>query len=167
MINTLIGIDPGLNGAVSVINDAGNIEILDAPVIELSKGKGIKREYLDSSMASILKSFDPKHTHIFLEKIHSMPGQGVTSMFSMGVGYGLWRGIVAAYELPLTLVTPQEWKKTMMKGMGKEKAASCYRAQQLYPDISELLFGPRGGPIDGRGDSLLIAAYGRLQYGNN
>ena len=48
-----------------------------------------------------------------------------------------------------------------MNGQGKEKDASVYRAQQLFP-LAQLV-GPRGGKYDGRAEALLIAEYGRRQ----
>ncbi len=156
-----IGIDPGMSGAVAIISD-NDVVVLDTPTTFVKKGKKNKTMYVESSMADILSPFMEKDVHVFIEKVHSMPGQGVTAMFSMGEGYGLWRGIVAALKLPYTLITPQSWKKKMMEGMGKEKPASCYRAQQLFPNVE--LFGPKGGAKDGRGDALLIAQYGKVEF---
>jgi crossover junction endodeoxyribonuclease RuvC len=156
-----IGIDPGMDGAVAIICDDGMVTVVDTPTATIKQGKKKKRVHVESEMARLLVPYVNTDVHVFLEKIHSMPGQGVRAMFSMGEGYGLWRGILAALKIPYTLITPQSWKKAMMNGMGKEKAASCYRAQQLFPDAN--LFGPKGGAKDGRGDALLIAEYGRNQ----
>lgn len=150
-----IGIDTGLSGAVAIIY-GDSIQIFDAPTTTIKSGKKNKRKYIESVMVDILEPFK-EDSHVCIEAVHSMPGQGVAAMFSMGEGYGLWRGIVATLRIPYTLVTPQAWKKEMMAGMGKEKAASCLRAQQLYPDAE--LFTPRGRALDGRGDALLIATY--------
>ena len=157
---TYIGIDPGLNGAMAVIGSTHYV-VVDTPTFKVKSGKKTKNCYNEQLLVGMLESFDPKHTHIAIEKVHSMPGQGVASMFSMGEGYGLWRGIITALKFPYTLVTPQAWKKEMMAGMSKEKAASCVRAQQLFPEAD--VFGPKGGPKDGRGDALLIAEYIKRQ----
>ena len=153
-----IGIDPGLKGGIAIIN-GGLVIVHDTPTTLVKSGKKNKNMYIESSMAEILRSYSDLDVFVVIEKIHSMPKQGVAAMFSMGEGYGLWRGIVAALKMPYELVTPQAWKKEMMKGMGKEKSASCYRAQQLFPSVE--LFGSKGGAKDGRGDALLIAEYGR------
>ena len=102
-------------------------------------------------------------SHVALEKIHSMPGQGVRSMFSMGEGYGLWKGIIMTLGDPMILVTPQAWKKVMMQGMGKEKDASVLRASELFPHIADQLVTPRGRKLNGRADALLIAHWCRRQ----
>jgi len=79
-------------------------------------------------------------------------------MFSMGEGYGLWKGIISAYHMPLELVTPQAWKKAMMDGMGKEKDASRLKAIQLFPLSASNLSRKKD---HARADTLLIAAYYR------
>lgn len=161
-----IGIDPGKSGAVAAIypNQNNRVEIFDTPTMEVKSGKSKKQVYIETEMASILRSLSiGNDIHVFMEKVNAMPGQGVTSMFSFGYGYGLWRGIVAALGMKITLFTPQEWKKFLMSGYGKEKSASVYRAQMLFPNVD--LFTPRGKALDGRGDALLIGYYGGLKYG--
>jgi hypothetical protein len=80
-------------------------------------------------------------------------------MFGFGKGYGMWIGIVAALEIPYTLVTPQAWKKELMQGI-KDKDAGRLRAMQLFPAYNEWLVRKRD---IGRADALLIAEYGRRQ----
>lgn len=156
-IKNYIGIDPGLSGAVCVLSD--EIRIFDTPSTVIKSGKKNKRKYLSGNMADILMPFKDQNTLVIIEKQNAMPGQGVVSMMSIGVGYGLWLGIISAYKIPYIEITPQSWKKELMSGMGKEKAASCFRAKQLFPDLE--LFTPRGRALDGRGDAVLIAEYGR------
>jgi crossover junction endodeoxyribonuclease RuvC len=150
----IIGIDPGISGALAFLND-GKVSIIDTPVIKIKKGKTSKSEFLPSEMAGLLRDAGGG-CHVFIESVHAMPGQGVTSMFGFGVGYGLWLGIVAALGLPHTKVTPQAWKKAMMQGMA-DKNASRIRAQELFPQSTELLARKKD---HGRAEALLVAAYG-------
>lgn len=155
-----VGIDPGLHGAVAIIDQDGKIvSVTDTPTTTIKSGKKNKSVYIEAEMVRLLSVFaqHSETAHAGIEKVHAMPGQGVSSMFQMGYGYGLWIGILAALSIPYTTITPQSWKKAMMDGMGKEKAASCVRAQQLYPE--EEFFTPRGRALDGRGDAILIAEY--------
>lgn len=149
-----VGIDPGITGAVAII-DGGNIVFHDTPTIQTKNGKKTKTEFMPSEMADILAT--QKGCHVFIEKVGAMPGQGVTSMFSFGKGYGIWIGILAALKIPYTFTTPQAWKKHLMQGM-KDKDAARIRAQQLYPCATKEL--SRKKDI-GRADALLIAEYGR------
>lgn len=151
----IVGIDPGLDGAVAVIWPNGNVNVLDTPTLNVGRGGKVRREYHAAGMAELVTR---AATFVVIEAVHSMPGQGVRSMFSMGYGLGLWVGIVAASHIPYQTVTPQRWKGALMDGMGKEKDASRLRASQLYPGVAERLARKRDV---GRADALLIAEWGR------
>lgn len=172
-----IGIDPGFTGAVAVIDtdfdmvsfwDTPTAQVKTAPrrktvqdVLENRKPKhGVKQEYLPSQMAVILRDLKDANCHVWLEKVGAMPGQGVTSMFRFGVGFGLWQGIIAALELPMTLVTPQAWKKEIMVAVS-DKDATRIKAQSLYPSCVKDLCMIKH---QGRADALMIAEYGRRTF---
>ena len=166
----IVGIDPGLTGGVAVIDlDTNKVELFDTPTEQRKKssGKGIKTDYLPSQMADIiyLHTLDRK-CHAFIEQVSAMPGQGVTSMFGFGKGWGMWLGILAAFQIPYSLITPQRWKKLLMQGM-KDKEAAIGRALQLYPQCSSQLTVKRGQVTKpqalGRADALLIAEAGRIE----
>jgi crossover junction endodeoxyribonuclease RuvC len=157
-----IGIDPGLSGAVAVLHGNGELVFFDTPTTQISSGKKNKNVYIENKMTGILKGFVDYGVHVMIEKQQSMPKQGLSSTFQTGYGYGVWIGIINALGYPYTIVTSQRWKKVMMDGMGKEKAASCVRAQQLYPDAE--LFTPRRRALDGRGNAALIATYLKQTY---
>lgn len=161
----IVGIDPGLSGAVAVINTGmGTVEIHDTPTEQIVKAKGKKTDYLPANMAALFRVYSHTIDHAFVEKVSAMPGQGVTSMFGFGKGFGIWQGVLAGLGIPYTLVIPQRWKKEIMEGLG-DKEAAIGRALQLYPQVSELLSVKRGivtkQQAIGRADALLIAEYGR------
>lgn len=152
-----IGIDPGLDGALAAIQEDGSvIAVEDTPTLTV-KGKKNKRHYNVSEMYRNLRitvaAEGQRGVRVALENVHAMPGQGVSSMFSMGYGLGLWRGIIAALDLPLTMVEPVVWKRQMGL-IGKDKAASVVLAQQRFP-TADL----RRKKDHGRADALLLALY--------
>ena len=155
-----IGIDPGLDGALAILPDG---ILIDTPTLTVvGRGKSKKREYSVQQMAARLwLHTNGLETCCALGKVHAMPGQGVTSMFSMGVGVGLWRGILAALNIPYEHPTPQKWKKVMLDGMGKGKDASRLRAIQLFPHLADQLSRKKD---DGRADALLLAEYARRTF---
>jgi crossover junction endodeoxyribonuclease RuvC len=153
-----IGIDPGLDGAVAIRED-DEIKIFDTPTFTIKNGKKKKRLCDSQGMASILSPYVGKDVHVALEKVHSMPGQGVASMFSMGEGLGIWKGLIAMAGFQITLITPQSWKKKLMQGMGKEKDAARVRAIELFPNKYEEL---KLKKHHGRADALLISEYLRM-----
>lgn len=158
----VIGIDPGKDGAVAMLHGGVLFDVLDTPLVASSKGK---RAYDEYAMRELLDSYrknvtTPDTLLVIIELVHAMPGQGVTSMFSMGEGLGLWRGLLVGLQIPYQLVTPQAWKKSILAGFGlKDKNASFQVASRLYPQ--SLLTGPRGGVKDGRADAVCLAEYGR------
>lgn len=156
----IIGIDPGLTGAVTAMclfRAHQELLIWDTPTITAQKGKSKKNQYVPHAMASILDDYKDTSCHVFIEKVHAMPGNGATSMFNFGYGFGLWVGIISALKMPVTMVPPQTWKKKIMQGFG-DKEAAIIRACELYPDFSNLF--SRKKDI-GRADATLIAEYGR------
>ena len=58
--------------------------------------------------------------HVVVENVHAMPMQGLSSTFKFGMGVGIIHGVAGALRLPLTLVTPTQWKATTGSGRDKE-----------------------------------------------
>lgn len=158
MSRICVGIDPGLDGAVCLLYDNGHAELDDTPTLNVGRGKVTKRDYAIPEMVRLLRRLQGDDVAVALEAVHSMPGQGVASTFTFGVGFGVWQGILAALGLPYDLVPPQRWKKTMMDGMGQDKDASRLRALQLFPHMCEEL---RRKKDNGRAEALLLAEYRR------
>ena len=156
---TFIGIDPGLSGAVAVIDPKGSVLFFDTPTTLVSS-KSSRRSYAPSNMVNLLSVIGHETGSVFLhvgiERQQAMPKQGVSSTFSTGYGFGLWIGILASLSLPYTIVDPRAWKKKTMAGMGKEKGASIIRATQLYPASVKWLERKKD---HNRADALLIADY--------
>ena len=165
MNKTIIGIDPGLSGAIAVIINDRTYTAHDVPILEVKNGKKIKCRYNVAAICQLLRQVrDEAHINlvpveVWLEDVHAMSGQGVTSMFSMGRGLGMYEGIVTSLEMSLNYISPVTWKRKVMDGQGKEKDAAVYKAQQLFPAAQ--LVTPRGRLLDGRAEALLIAHYGK------
>ena len=149
----IIGIDPGLTGAVAVIGE--DVEVHDIPVMARGKGQGrVKAQVNAAGLVELLDlSVDGGRADVYLERVASMPGQGVASMFSMGDTFGCIRGVCAALGYTVYLITPQEWKKAYKLGSDKEVIRA--KAIELYPKA------PLSRKKDhNRAEALLIARYG-------
>lgn len=151
----IIGIDPGLTGAIAILPEK---RIVDMPTARVQSGKQIRTHYLPREMAAVLALYREDRAHAILEKQQPMPQQGVRSVFSIGEGFGIWLGILAALKIPTVIVSPQRWKKDMLAGMGKEKEAARLRAQDLFPELLHLLERVKD---HNRAEALLIAEWGR------
>jgi len=154
-----IGIDPGLAGAVAMIDDANCVQLFDSPAWTVQVKKDIRHDYNVNGMAEIITSAilrveNRKQIIAGVESVHSFPDQGVASSFKFGVGLGIWQGILAALGITYQMIPPQRWKKSLMDGYGKEKDASMIVAQRLFPTADITLRKHHG-----RADALLIAEY--------
>ena len=155
----VIGIDPGISGAIVVLREDGSIAKAElCPT--LPTGKGTKRDYDYHGMARLLRPYSRMHCAI--ELVGPMPKQGVTSMFNFGKGWGAWIGMAAAYEMPLTFVRPQNWQKVMLDGYpgGKATKESAVRvAKNLWAENIMLVRKKDWGIAD----AALIAEWLRLR----
>ena len=148
----VIGIDPGISGAISVFDwfTQSLVEVVDMPTLEVDSGKTKKRHISAVSLGNYLTLFS--NAHVVVEKVGAMPGQGVTSMFNFGRSAGIIEGVVAALRMPSTYVTPATWTKAVGRAAGKD--ASRMRAMELFPAKADLF---KRAKDDGRADACLIA----------
>jgi crossover junction endodeoxyribonuclease RuvC len=148
----VIGIDPGISGAIAVFDWATQslVEVVDMPTLEVDSGKTKKRHISAVSLANYLTLFS--NAHVVIEKVGAMPGQGVSSMFNFGRSAGIIEGVVAAMQFPSTYVTPAIWTKAVGRAAGKD--ASRMRAMELFPAQAGCF---KRAKDDGRADAALIA----------
>lgn len=144
----VIGIDPGVSGAVAWLLESGEFyRAVDMPTMKLGKSSRVNA----AELSRCLRDFRPSHAVV--ERVASMPKQGVASTFAFGHSAGVLEGILAALGIPYELVTPQSWKRHFGL-LGADKDASRAKAIQLYPDA------PLGRKKDvGRADAMLLARY--------
>ncbi|MDS3860156.1 Holliday junction endonuclease [Thermosynechococcaceae cyanobacterium BACA0444] len=149
----LAAVDPGLSGGLAILH-GGNVIAKPLPIA----GKDLDL----ATLAQWLKESNPGL--VVVEKVHSMPGQGVASMFTFGKGFGAILGIAAALNISVELVTPQAWKKVVLAGSQKDKNAAIDYCRRAFPQVS-LLPGPRcRKPHDGMADALCLLEYGRRVF---
>lgn len=135
----IVGIDPGASGAI-VVHDG---EFLPE-FVKLSGTEG--------DVCGFLRGFYAGRMFAYIERVHSMPGQGVSSSFKFGQSYGFLRGILTGFGIPFEEVTPQKWQKAMGCMSKGDKNVTKSKAQQLFPNVKV---------THAIADALLIAEYGR------
>jgi hypothetical protein len=157
----VLAVDPGLTGALACYDDElTGLVLQDMPIAQRRTGGG--REILEAELARIIRSLCPDEAVV--ERVHSLPKQGVVSTFNFGVGYGIVKGILAALSVPTTFMTPQEWRRiARVDGTPGDKGASRIRASQLYPAQASMFFRSKD---HGRADAALLA-YAYMQSRNN
>ncbi len=151
----IIGIDPGISGAISIIENKKILEVYDTPT--MIDGKKNKRQINSAQVTNIIKERlnTEKEVIVVVEHVNAMPGQGVTSMFNFGQSFGVIKGICAALSVPIYFVRPTKWKKhfNLIK---TNKDASRTKVIEVYPEISSKLHRKKDS---NRADAILIALY--------
>ena len=128
-----IGIDPGIYGAVAFLIDGKYKHVEDMPVMQ--KGSGVvKNEVNPSALVTILRENTSADEAVLvaLERVNAMPGQGVSSVFSLGDSFGTARASVAACRFEMQYVTPMKWKKHF--GLTSDKEVCRATAIKMFPD---------------------------------
>ncbi|MEK6833405.1 MAG: hypothetical protein AABY32_05135, partial [Nanoarchaeota archaeon] len=103
-----------------------------------------------------------------LEKVHAMPKQGVSSMFSFGFSTGQACGVLAALKIPIIRPTPQKWKKDILNGFPwkGDKNSSIAFIRQRFPDV-DLKRTPRCSTFDtGKADAICLALFAKASGTN-
>lgn len=150
----IIGIDPGLSGAVAVLNSAGDLERLaDLPVIRDGRLAWIDGGELQSTL---LDAIGGRTARAVVERVSAMPRQGIASAFTFGVTLGSILSVLQTLHVSISLVTPATWKRTL--GLSSDKHASLHKARLLFPTVDLGL-----AKHDGRAEALLIAHWFRLR----
>ena len=151
----IIGVDPGISGAISIIENKKIVEVYDTPT--MIEGKKNKRQINGAQVTNIIKERlnSKEEVVVVVEHVNAMPGQGVTSMFNFGQSFGVIKGICAALGLPIYFVRPAKWKKhfNLIK---TNKDASRTKVIEAYPEISSKLHRKKDSK---RADAILIALY--------
>jgi len=157
MINKIIiGIDGGLNGAITVLQGGNIIECIVMPTISVGNGKN---EY---DMHEICKMFRKYLTAtVILEKAHAMPKLGTVQAFNFGKGFGAMLGILTALQMKYHIVHAKTWQAIMFRDQphGDTKASSVIIAQRLFPGYDFRATIKCKKIHDGKTDATLLCAY--------
>lgn len=137
-----VGIDPGASGGLVAIHENGDI-------LNIAKTGGLTAS--ERRLAITDAIFGHNYT-VFLEAVHAMPKQGVSSTFKFGFDFGLWQGLLQPWGYEL--VSPQKWQRAMGCLTGGDKGVSRAAAHRLWPGEAKLL-------TNATADAALIAEYGR------
>lgn len=162
---TAIGVDPGMDGAVAVLQEGAIVDACLARQYVAKTGKGSRQDYLPQEMSRLISKWASPSTLVVLERQGARPGQGTTSMFSTGMGYGLWIGILAALQVRYVLVHPSTWAAKLLKDSpGEGKARAIHVCGRLLPELNLVRPGCRK-PHSGLADAGLLAYWGALTQG--
>lgn len=143
-----LGIDPGASGGLCVIGT----HVVDAVTMPTT----------EKALWEFVESWgNAKGVTCVMERVHSMPKDGRSSVFKFGVSYGGLRMALVAAGIKFELVEPQVWQRyfDLLKLPDESDSAHKTRigkyAKLRYPEAKI----PRAAY-----DSVWIAEYARLNY---
>lgn len=154
-MTTIIGLDPGVSGAVGVLTQSGQfVNVFDMPTVLANKSSNRQMvnayELANMIRAQIVNA--PSDVVAITENVNAMPDQGVSSVFTFGKSYGILLGVLAALGVSTHIVSPAKWKGFF--ALGREKDQSRELAQRMWPAA------PLGlKKHHGRAESLLLAKF--------
>ena len=149
-MKTIIGIDPGMKGGIAIItpHPFWDVRVGIMPMMGKDLDYQLIRLQLKEANAELA----------VIEKVHSMPKQGVASSFRFG---RVFEGMIAAcamLDIPIIQVTPQAWKKKVLAGLAWKgnKDASIEYVRRRFPELN-LLRTPKCRKYhDGMADAICI-----------
>lgn len=173
-----IGIDPGLKGAISVVDSTG--ELVDCIQLPSEKEESrTGRKISRPDIVGMINVFDKLRLHyqapkvVMIEKQVAMPGQNSIGTFNTGKGYGILLALIAVYfgNSKRVIIDCKEWQQEMIpdrtlvfsklrrdkrKQLKKDSVAA---ATELFPKFRFKSSERSKVDNDGMTDSALIAAY--------
>ena len=159
----IIGMDPGVSGAICILTDGKITEIYEMPT--MIDGKKNKKQVNGAEVTNIINKelVNEKDINVVIEHVSAMPGQGVTSMFNFGQSFGVLKGICAALKLPVHFIRPVKWKK-YFNLINTEKDASRTKVIEVFPYISSKISKKKDVH---KADAILIARFFHETVGNS
>lgn len=155
------GIDPGLSGAIALMVNGELREIEDIPTRQEGTGK-VKRRVDAAGLAAIVRDwrarFGVDSEQAVIERVASMPSQGVASVFSLGHTAGAVEATMLALGCPVAFVAPATWKRAL--GCTADKASSQARASLLFPSQAGLWARVKD---HNRAEAVMLAHYGSVR----
>lgn len=154
----IIGVDPGVNGAIGVLTETGNfVEAFEMPTVLANKSSNrqmVNAYGLAGELRRVLNDGDGD-VFAITEAVNAMPEQGVASVFAFGQSFGIVLGVLAALGISTEKVSPRRWKGHFDLA-GGEKDLARELAIRLYPSAPLHLKKHHN-----KAEALLIARYYR------
>lgn len=154
----VVGVDPGLTGAVAAVDSAGTCTVEDIPTLELEGGGLVKRRVDGLKLARMLRHMVPAGHDclVVIEAVRAMGGQNnaVQTQGSLMRTLGAIETACEILRMPMRAVQPQRWKRAY--GLGTKKGDSLATARALYPTAPLSM-----AKHHNRAEAVLLAHYGK------
>lgn len=160
----VMGIDPGLNGGIVILDGLSIVFKCKMPV--RVKNKEGKKEVDFIEVFNIIQQYQP--VKIILERASPRPLEGVVSAFTSGLNWGSVRSMaeMSVGASNLVLVSPRVWAVKIhtdsIDAVPNPKERSLNEVKKLFPNESFLATLRSKKPHDGMIDACLIAHWWNL-----
>lgn len=152
--DTILAVDPGINGAMALFVRGHAELVIDMPTV-IQRVNRNNRRHPDNRALSSLMAAAIEHAGVrpllIVERVSATPKDGSSRAFVFGRFFECVRQCGACYGLDQRTVPPNKWKQDLR--LGKEKAKSLDHARQLFPAFRNRLARVKD---DGRAEALLI-----------
>ena len=153
----IIGIDPGINGAICLFKDGKIVDVFEMPKMAVGKKNKsqVNASQIFNEIQKAIEGEDKTKVIAVIEQVSAMPGQGVTSMFNFGQSFGVLKGIFSAMQISMDFVSPIKWKKFFNLN-NTNKDASRTKAIEINPYFSSKLSKKKDA---NNADAILISSF--------
>ena len=123
----IVAIDPGISGAAAALSKGGFVDVIDLPTLGCGKKRMLDTVKLHGWISGV------RPDRLVLEGVHSMPKQGVVSVFRFGMAVGIIRAVCEMWldKGDIEWVEPAVWKGYFQLP-GKDKEAARQMAIRLF-----------------------------------
>jgi crossover junction endodeoxyribonuclease RuvC len=130
----IVGIDPGVTGALALLSDKGELlEVRDMPTLaDGTKGRSTVNSPL---LAELLAKWHARE--VFCEFVSARPTDGSVQAFAFGRTFAIIHGVCGALSLPISLITPGSWKRFHSIPAGDQKDLARSKAIARWPAMAE------------------------------
>lgn len=152
----ILGIDPGFSGGITFY-DYIDHKVVDTHQIPTTEDPVSKKTVINITALSFLIDYRAKDILLCaIERVGVMSGkEGVVSMFRFGEGFGIVKGVVGSFYIPIYPIAPAVWKSSFNL-LHSDKNKSIGRASEIFPEDSGRW---RRKKDNGIAESALIAAF--------
>lgn len=169
MISDFLGIDPGLNGGLTLISGDKIRYKMAMPTLNFTSKEGKTKTEIDRQGVLSFLATLPTHTNVAIEKQEAFRGQDITASCTICKNYGILLMALTATHMFITEVPPDDWHAyfdivSVKKGEGTTKEQAFHIAHRLYPDADFRKSERSRTAHDGMVDATLIAKYGQSLF---
>jgi hypothetical protein len=154
----IIGIDPGVNGAIVVLKGKEIVSAFPIPTFMVTVGKKNRQEYDITATLKIFEAVKSEYganCYAVLEKMFTLPKTGHVVAYKTGEGMMLIKALLCACDIPYNQIAPKEWKKKYGLVGKNNPDDSIMKLSELYPKYNLSVFKKKA-VRQGVADAILI-----------